>query len=417
MKRLKYIGPYLIVLAALLWGLDGILRRSLFSLPPIIIVFYEHLIGALILLPFLFKKVKFTKKEWGAILIVSLLSGVLGTLWFTTALVKVNYISFSVVFLLQKLQPIFATIFAIIFLKEKINARYARWAILAIVAAYFVTFQNGIVNFSTGQGTVIAALFALGAAFAWGSSTAFSRFALLRHSNTVITAWRFFLTTIMALVFVFILGSHPQLTSPSTNQFLRLLAIALSTGMVALWIYYRGLKQTQVKIATILELTFPLVAVIVDIFLYNNVLSVTQYIAAAVLLFTMFKVSRLNVGIDKVYSAKVKSGAGRGRRIGFPTLNFVIPDKFEQAYGIYCGYVYIDDQKYKTVFHYGPIPTFSEKEKSLEAYLLDTELEQEPKQVNFKFKARLRDIEKFSNKDNLAINIEVDIQRARKILK
>ena len=34
-----------------------------------------------------------------------LLSGVLGTLWFTTALLQVNFIPFSVVFLLQKLQP------------------------------------------------------------------------------------------------------------------------------------------------------------------------------------------------------------------------------------------------------------------------------------------------------------------------
>ncbi len=49
MKRLLRYGPFLIVLAAVLWGLDGILRRSLFSLAPIIIVFYEHLIGAIII--------------------------------------------------------------------------------------------------------------------------------------------------------------------------------------------------------------------------------------------------------------------------------------------------------------------------------------------------------------------------------
>lgn len=364
MNKTTKFGPYLIFVAALLWGLDGILRRSLFDLPPIIIVFYEHLIGLAILAPFLLsklKKLRFSKKEWGAFVLISILSGVLGTLWFTTALIEINYISFSVVFLLQKLQPVFAMIFAVIFLKEKITRRYIKWVALALVAAYFVTFKNGIVNLDTGQGTVMAALFALGAAFAWGSSTAFSRFALLRHSNTVVTGMRFLLTTIFALIFVFLMGAQSFLTTPTNSQGLRFVVIAFSTGMVALWIYYRGLKNTQVKVATIIELTFPLVAVIIDIFLYKNVLAPSQYLAALILLFTMYKVSRLNIAFDKEYKAQLIRGAGRGQRIGFPTLNFLVPEKFEHSFGIYCGWVIIKEKKYRAAFHYGPIPTFQEK--------------------------------------------------------
>jgi hypothetical protein len=37
-------------------------------------------------------------------------------------------------------------------------------------------------------------MYALLAAIAWGSSTAFSRFTLLSHSNTFITGLRFLLT-------------------------------------------------------------------------------------------------------------------------------------------------------------------------------------------------------------------------------
>jgi hypothetical protein len=87
--------------------------------------------------------------------IIALLSGLLGTLWFTTALVKVNFISFSVVFLLQKLQPLFATSAGVLLLKEKINKQYLLWAALAIVAAYFVTFKNGYVSFATGEGQLL----------------------------------------------------------------------------------------------------------------------------------------------------------------------------------------------------------------------------------------------------------------------
>jgi len=75
---------------------------------------------------------------------------------------------------------------------------------------------------------------------------------------------------------------------------LRLLIIALSTGMVALWIYYRGLKTTKASVSTILELIFPLTAVTIDIFLYHSVLKPSQYLAAAILLFAVFKISKLN---------------------------------------------------------------------------------------------------------------------------
>lgn len=417
----KKIGPYLIVLAAVLWALDGILRRSLFSLPPITIVFYEHLIGLVIIAPFLltkFKDISFTKKEWGALLLVSLLSGVLGTLWFTSALAQVNYISFSVVFLLQKLQPLFAIFFAAVFLKEKISSRYLIWASVAILAAYFVTFENGLVNFDTGEKTWYAALLALGAAFAWGSSTAFSRFALLRKSNTIVTGMRFFLTSIIAFIFVLAMGQNASLTAPEPSQWLRFVVIAFSTGMVALWLYYKGLKNTQVKVSTILELAFPFLAIFIDIFLYKNILAPSQYIASVVLLFAMYRVVKLNTSFDKKYLASVISGAGRGKRIGFPTINLTIPKNFEHSYGIYAGFININNQNYKAVFHFGPIPTFAEKKISLESYILSGEyIENIPKEISFRFKAKLRDVEKFSAKDKLVENIEADVAKSKEMLK
>src|SRR3989338_6894608 len=170
-KSYTYTGPIFILIAATLWAFDGLIRQHLYSLPPITIIFFEHLIGLIILSPFVFKyvfKTKLSSREWWLVVLIAILSGLFGTLWFTTALGKVHFISISVVFLLQKLQPIFAITTARIFLKEKLDQRYIKWAVLALVAAYFVTFKNGYVNFATGEGTFIAALYALGAAFAWG---------------------------------------------------------------------------------------------------------------------------------------------------------------------------------------------------------------------------------------------------------
>lgn len=293
-----YTGPIFILIAATLWAFDGLIRQHLYSLPPITIIFFEHLIGLIILSPLIYKyvlKTKLTKREWWLVVLIAILSGLFGTLWFTTALGKVHFISISVVFLLQKLQPIFAIITARIFLKEKFDNRYIKWALLAIIAAYFVTFKNGSVNFATGEGTIIAALYALGAAFAWGSSTTFSKMLLGKIDFKVSTFYRFLVTLLVALPFVLLFGhtNGGSLAIPTGSQFGLLTLIAVSTGMVALLIYYKGLAKTPVHISTILELTFPFIAIFLDMIVNHTMLSISQWIAALVLVFSIYQIAKL----------------------------------------------------------------------------------------------------------------------------
>lgn len=290
------VGPMFIIIAALLWALDGVIRRHLYSLPPITIIFFEHIIGLIILFPFVYKiilKEKIGKREWWLLILIAFLSGLLGTLWFTTALLKVHFISFSVVFLLQKLQPLFAIGSASIFLKEKVSKQYIPWALLALISAYFVTFKDGIVNLSTGEGTLVAALYALGAAFAWGTSTTFSKMMLNKVSSHTVTFYRFLLTSVMAFLVIVLFGYTSSLATPTINQIGLFALISVSTGMVALLIYYKGLKRTPVHITTILELVFPFIAILIDMKLYNSFLSVSQWVGAVVLVYSIARVVKL----------------------------------------------------------------------------------------------------------------------------
>ena len=302
-EKKSYLGPVLIVIAALLWAIDGVIRRNLYTLPPITIIFFEHLIGFGILLPFAWKYVKqavFTKREWILVLVVAVLSGLLGTLWFTTALLKVHFISFSVVFLLQKLQPLFAIGTASIFLKEKLNKKYLVWALLAIASAFFVTFPNGVVNFATGEGTVIAAVYALGAAFAWGSSTTFSKMLLGKVRAEVSTFYRFLFTLAFAFPLVLITGNKASLGDLNVHQLGLFALIGVTTGMVALLIYYKGLAKTPVHVSTILELTFPFIAILIDMQLYHTVLTPLQWIMSIVLVGSIYKIARLREHTNNV---------------------------------------------------------------------------------------------------------------------
>jgi len=109
MKQKYY--PLMIVLAGILWGFDGLLRRALGGIPSTIIVTIEHSLRVLILLPLLPRFIKeyrkLTKKDWLLIFAIALFSGALGSIFYTAALAKVNNISYSVVVLLQQIQPIF----------------------------------------------------------------------------------------------------------------------------------------------------------------------------------------------------------------------------------------------------------------------------------------------------------------------
>ncbi len=295
MKKLISFGPLFVALAAIIWSFDGLLRRSLYSLPPSVVVFYEHLIGFAILLLFFPKwwpdLKKLTKKEWLAISLVALFSGALGTIFYTAALGRVNYIQFSVVVLLQQLQPIWAISAAAIILKERVNKRFILWAGIALVAAYFINFKDLNVNFQTGTGTAVAGGLALLAGVLWGSSTAISKYVLNKVSFLTATALRFALAPFFALGFIFSMGQSAAIFQITQAQIWTLLLIAFSTGMVALAIYYYGLKKTPARITTLCELVWPASAVFIDYVYFHQSYSITQILGIVVLLFVLYQVA------------------------------------------------------------------------------------------------------------------------------
>lgn len=297
MKKLLAFGPLFIIIAALLWSFDGILRITLYSLPPAVIVFYEHLLGFGVLLFLGWKWIpdlkKMSKKEWIAICIVALFSGALGTIFYTTALQQIQYTQYSVVVLLQQqFQPIWAILAAAIVLKEKLTKRFLFWAAVALFAAYFITFKDMRVNLATGSGTALAGILSLSAGVMWGSSTAISKFVLKKVSFITGTALRFFFAPIFALLFVFGHHDSAKLLIITPAQIGTLLLITFSTGMVALVIYYYGLKKVPARVSSICELVWPASAIFIDYFLYHKTLSLTQIGGVILLLLAIYHITK-----------------------------------------------------------------------------------------------------------------------------
>ena len=114
-----------------------------------------------------------------------------------------------------------------------------------------------------------------------------------------------------------------------------------------------------------------------------------------------------------IISSQIK-GKGRGKLLGYPTINLEIPAGLNLAEGIWAGWVGIAGKRYKGAIHYGPIPTFAEKAKSLEVFLLDASGDElagaENETIELTVVERLRDIMKFENSQALIAQIACDVQ-------
>ncbi|MBM4172273.1 MAG: DMT family transporter [Ignavibacteria bacterium] len=292
------LAPLSIIIAASLWGFDGIvLRPSLYNLPVPLVVFVESTIVALILSPIFFKNrskiFSLDKKDWIAFFLVALTGGAIGTMAITKALFYVNFVNLSIVILIQKLQPVFAIVLAAIFLREKLSKEFFIWAGFAIAGAYLLTFGFSIPVINSSDKTTIAAVLSLIAAISFGSSTVFSKRALRNVNFELGTYLRFGMATVIMLIITIYLGQLSSIDDIQPNQWFIFLVIALTTGGAAIFLYYYGLKKITASVATICELAFPLTAVILEYLIHDNIIGPVQWIGVLILIVSIIKVSSL----------------------------------------------------------------------------------------------------------------------------
>ncbi len=290
-------GMFLIGFASILWGLDGVvLTPRLSNLNVVFVVFILHAIPFLLMNLFLFPKYKELKKlnisDRYSLLIVSAFGGALGTIAIVKALFLVNFQQLSVVVLLQKFQPVFVIILVALFFKEKLSKHFMLWAGVAIVAGYFLTFGLSMPNINTDSTTIKAMLLSLFAAFSFGSSTVFSKSILEKIDFISATFFRYGTTSLLMLPFIISMGLFVEFESVTTANWWVIIIIALTTGSGAILLYYYGLKYVKASVSTILELFFPISAILFDYFINDNILSPIQWLSAGVMIFAIIKANR-----------------------------------------------------------------------------------------------------------------------------
>jgi len=120
----------------------------------------------------------------------------------------------------------------------------------------------------------------------------------------------------------------------------------------------------------------------------------------------------------KFISTQIK-GKGRGKPMGFPTINLKIPVNFKLKDGIYAAKVNLENKMFKSALHYGPVPTFNEKEKSLEIFLLGVNINEienlDKKNIEVEISKYLRPVIKFDLKEELIKQIKEDVKKIQEL--
>ena len=125
-------------------------------------------------------------------------------------------------------------------------------------------------------------------------------------------------------------------------------------------------------------------------------------------------------GLGRRYSfaGRVVQGAGRGKGLGYPTLNLELGSrrKLLPPHGVYAVHVESVAGGHGGMMNLGPRPTFGDAAITLEVHLFEGGGDWYGRQVRVEFVSRLRDTMKFSGPAELVKQLEIDARNARSAL-
>ena len=114
-------------------------------------------------------------------------------------------------------------------------------------------------------------------------------------------------------------------------------------------------------------------------------------------------------------SGSVVRAKGRGRTIGFPTINLRTDYVLIPKNGVYITEVEIEGERYAGVTNVGHNPTFeTDQKRSIETFIIDFQRDLYDREVRIIFRDRIRDEVRFPDVEELKAAIRRDIETARK---
>src|SRR6266513_734438 len=304
-------GPWLVGLGAALWGTESAWRIPLNQLfDAQVIVFWEHVLILLMLLPLLLSKLadlpRIDARTWGYLIFSGFAGSAVGTVFFTLAL---KYGNPTVVNVILNIQPVISTLGALFLFGARLTPRFFIYASIAILAGIFLSvehptligesFEKAGLNLGTGY-ALVCALF-------WGLSTVAGRGTMLGTPLRLAASLRVVVGLICMTLILLIYGKvNRAFLWPSaaqahmTTAIVALLLLASISGGIPLLIYFEGLRLTRASTAGYFEMMQTLAAVFITWGFFHAGLHWHQVIAGIVLMAAVAMVQRAQAAVESV---------------------------------------------------------------------------------------------------------------------
>jgi DME family drug/metabolite transporter len=297
MRRLSLVpGVVLVALAAAMWGTDPILRKPLgASTTATTIVFGEHVLLVLLTLPLLLPSLRALLRAGPRFVLAAVVVGAgasaLATILFTEALFHGDFVTPVVI---QKVQPLVAVAGAAIVLGERPRTRFA-WFLLPALAGFWLVNQPHPLE-PTAKG-LVPIVEATAAAVLWALGTVLGRYLSRELEFQQIVTLRFFFGFLASAIALPLMGAKAY---AGAHDSLWIAYLAVVTGLLALSLYYVGLKRTPAVLSSVAELTYPAIAVIAGIYAYDSNLTWSQWLGVGtiVAVVTLLPVQRRNAVVS-----------------------------------------------------------------------------------------------------------------------
>jgi drug/metabolite transporter, DME family len=271
-------GVVLVSIAAAMWGLDGLIRKPLSdSTSAYTIVFGEHLVlvalTVTLLVPAFRSLWKAGPRYVAAGVAVGAGASAIATILFTKALFHGDFIT---VIVLQKVQPLVAVFGAWLILGEQPRARFGWFLLPALAGVWLIALPEPLDPHAHG---LVPIAETLTAAVLWGMGTVLGRYLGRRLEFQHVSTVRFAFGLIASACILPIVGAS---AFASLHDTFWIAVLALVTGLVALGLYYYGLRRTPAVLAALGELAFPVTAALVGIYVFDSSLRWTQWLGVAI---------------------------------------------------------------------------------------------------------------------------------------
>lgn len=274
MDKERFSGYGEIIIAAILWSLVGIIAKQIHGMSTQAIIFYRVSFALIIFLIVLLisgnlKIIKLREKRFYLFLF-----GILQVATMFAYFISIMNASVSIAVLLLSTAPVYIMIFSPLLLKEKTKKRGLIALVLSILGILLIV-DPGKLDFKPFSIGIIAGV-ASGMLYAF--QIMISKYASTTYSGYVQAFWSFVIATIILLP----VGIEP-IELISTN-FFYLVILAIFPTILAISLYFNGLKKVKTQSASILGLIEPLSAVFFAVLILHEKISILKMIGGALIL-------------------------------------------------------------------------------------------------------------------------------------